>query len=58
MNPISNTDLNNRTIRVKNSGYFINGAIEISNGYTWKFENLRLFQGIISFRIIKITKHD
>lgn len=58
MNPISNTDLNNRTIRVKNSGYFIDGVIETSNKYTWNFRKFYLFYGIISFRIIKITKHD
>lgn len=58
MKPISNTDLGSRRIRVKNSGYFADGVIETSNRYTWNFRNLNLFRGIISFRIIKITKHD
>jgi hypothetical protein len=47
-----------KTITLKNSGFGLNRVIETNDKYAWGFENLIAYVGIISFRIIKLTKHD
>ena len=47
-----------KIIALKNSGFGLNRVIRTDDKYTWSFENLFTFEGIISFRIIKLTKHD
>lgn len=47
-----------KTIKLRNSGFGLHRVIQVYDGYTWSFKNLVTFGGIISFRIIKLTKHD
>lgn len=47
-----------KTIKLRNSGFGLRRVIQVYDGYTWTYNNLFTFEGIISFRIIKLTKHD
>ncbi len=45
-----------KTIKLRNSGFELRRAILVYDEYTWTYDNLIAFGGIISFRIIKINK--